>query len=145
MSISIVTEDKPYGEMMVDKKIHLVLPAAESLGFGMTRSYLRFNCHMDDYTIERFINQVNDKNAVGSLYPRFNVAVFPTKSEFFTQYINEILELESKYVKSKYLVFDFFANSFNEEDLATFIEQLKNIVAIGDKFVGQIEVRASIK
>lgn len=145
MNINIVTVDKPYGEMMEAKKIHLVVPASESMGFGMTRAYLRFNCKMDDYTIERFINQVNDKNAVGSLYPRFCLAVFPTKAEFFSQYIKEIFELEMMHVKSKYVVFDFFANSFDKEDLAKFIEQLKSIASSENQFDGKIEVRTDIK
>lgn len=147
MNINIITEDKPYGEMMEQKKIHLVLPASESLGFGMTRAYLRFNCKMDDHTVERFINQVNDKNAVGSLYPRFSLAVFPTKKEYFSQYIKEIFELETRHVKSKYLVFDFFANSFDEEDLEKFINQLKEQALIENEIEPNfiIEVRTKIK
>lgn len=145
MKINILKGDKPYGDLMNDKKIHLVLPASESLGFGMTRAYLSFNCKMDDNTIERFINQVNEKNTVGSLYPRFNISLFPTKAECFSQYIKEIFELEANYVKSKYLVFDFFANSFDEEDLTKFIKQLNSIVSNENQFEGQIEIKTNIK
>lgn len=144
MNISIITEEKPFGKMMEARQIHLILPASESLGFGMTRAYLRFNCKMDDYTIERFISLVKEKNEVGSLYPRFNLSVFPVKREYFEQYINEILDIEIMYVKSKHLVFDFFANSFDKEDLNIFIEELKRVTVNEKNFDGQIEIRSHI-
>lgn len=145
MKIKIIKEQKDYGTLMEDKKIHLAVPASDSLGFGMTRAYLSFNCKMDDYTIERFINQVNNKNEVGSLYPSFNLALFPTKADCFSKYIKEIFEIEINYVKSNHLVFDFFANSFNEEDLLKFTEQLNLIASNEKQFDGQVEIRTNIR
>lgn len=129
MKISIITQEKSYDEMLIENKIHLILPATESLGFGGTRYYLRFKCKMDDYTIERFIDQVNDKNEVGSLYPRFNISVFPTEKKDFNQYIKDVFELETKYIKSQYMVFDFFANSFCDEEVKQFIDEIKNQIS----------------
>ena len=126
MEIKIVKEDKDYGSLLLKKEIHLVLPANE-MPFGMCKAYLDFQCGLSYSEIEKLVSQVNEKQEVGTLFPKFQLTLFPStypywdSDKFFfpqfdkhTNFFKDIFEIEHKYIKSKHIVVDLFASELQD-------------------------------
>lgn len=158
MKIEIIKADKNYGELMLNKQIHLVLPAT-LMGFGMCMAYLRFNCRMDDNSISRFVNQVNDKREVGCLFPRYSLSLFPSRfdeweknidgfsEQEMSKFFMDIIEIEKTHIKSNHIVIDLFASSMldNEvRDFCNYLENFTNTQLINYQNI-LIEIRTNIK
>lgn len=137
-----------YGELLLNGKIHLIIPASKSLGFDMTSAYLKFNCKMPSSQIQNFKNQVNQKKEVGSLYPKFKLSMFPVnfnEPEQTEKIFEDLFELEMKYIKSNNIVIDLFASSFENEVISDFVVSLENYLGKKqNQYIGKIEVRTNI-
>ena len=142
----IFKEEENYIDLLKNKEIHMVTPAF----IGLTRcsAYLEFGCNMKQPRQEVFVTQVNEKKEVGTLYPKYNLTLFPYRyrtsafmtidakdytngkgysDDDFKTFIKDILKAEIEYVKSKRLVID-VAGSLEDREKMRFFNLLREEV-----------------
>lgn len=101
------------------KDYHIICQA--SMGFT-TLGTLTLDFPMRESLYE-FIDQVNRKNEIGSLFPRYNISCFrppddieKEEAEYYSKFICDALMLHKLHVKSKNIafIFDSYGMQMNE-------------------------------
>jgi len=118
--------DANYIDLLKNKEIHIVTPAF--IGLTQCSAYLNFGCGMNQPQQEVFVNHVNEKKEVGTLYPMHHMTLFPYRYKTgafmnfgpphdytdgkgfsdndFATFIADILKSEIEYIKSGRLVIE---------------------------------------